>query len=140
MALNTISADLRAQISNYLDDINCGARNFEELRRIVIAILDMCVTYQITLKPSKTRIGFETSEYAGFEVGKGVRRLAEKHMEAIRSMKVPKNVSELRCCLGVFVQLAHFIKDYKALSKPLTRLTGSIRGYGLLSKMMPFWF
>lgn len=65
MALSTISADLRAQISNYLDDTNCGARNSEELRRIVIAILDMCVTYQITLKPSKTRIGFETSEYAG---------------------------------------------------------------------------
>ena len=58
--------------------------------------------------------------------GGGTRRLAEKHMAPLKELKPPNNLSELRSCLGVFVQQKKYIKDYSIIVGPLTRLTGKV--------------
>ena len=124
-ALNTLDPKVRDSVSNYADDINGGTETKSELHHMVISILDMCIANSITLKPSKTRIGFESANFGGFEVGRGARKLSEKHMDPLLNMTVPKNISDLRRVLGVFVQQKSFIRNYSVIARPLTRLTGT---------------
>ena len=117
---------IRERVSNYMDDYNGGSRSFDDMCEMIIAILDMFIANKITGKFSKTRVGYETATFGGFEVGKGTKKLAMKHMEPLLNMREPEDVPELRRCLGVFVQQKKYIKNYSVICKPLSRLTGKV--------------
>lgn len=102
VALSTMAAEERKKKAfvNYLDDINGGVGTFDELVSAYRALLVMCSDNKITLKASKTKVGFPTCNAGGFELGNGVRKLADKHMAPLLALQPPTNVSELRRVLG----------------------------------------
>ena len=93
------------------------------------AVLRVCAEWNISLKATKTKVGFPTASFAGFEIGHGSRRLAEKHiyMQPLLDMAPPKDVSGMRRILGLCVQSKSLIRNYAILTKPLSALTGKIK-------------
>ena len=72
------------------------------------------------------QLGFPTCNVGGFEVGSDEKKLAEKHMNPLVTLEPPKNVPELRRCLGLFVQINSFVPNFAIIARPLTRLTGKV--------------
>ena len=126
VALASMDEAQRKKFINYMDDINGGVNSFEELVAAYRSLLQMCEKNQITLKAKKTKLGFKTANVGGFEVGSGERKLAEKHMDPLRELRPPGNVSELRRVLGLFVQVNSFVPNFAIKARPLTRLTGKV--------------
>ncbi len=81
-----------------------------------------------TLNATKTRVGYPSCVFFGFEVDSKGTRLTDKNLDPIRRMVPPTNLPELRSTLGVFVQSARFIPRYAHIVAPLTALTRSSAG------------
>ena len=126
VALSTMAAAQRSAFVNYLDDLNGGVGTFDALVSAYRALLAMCSDNKITLKASKTKVGFPTCNAGGFELGNGVRKLADKHMAPLLALQPPTNVSELRRVLGLFVQLNNMVPHFATTARPLSRLTGKV--------------
>ena len=104
-----------------------GADQEEALYRIFKEFLEVAIVpNNISLKASKTRIGYSSIVYGGYKLGQGQRSLAEKHLAPILDMTIPEDVSALRRVLGLFVQSKSLIKNYALIVAPLTRLTGKV--------------
>ena len=72
----------------------------------------MCDEANITINPSKVRIGHTEETWYGYTINQGKISPSERNLDPIKRMEYPKNKSELRSVLGVFNQLTHFIPDY----------------------------
>ena len=124
--LSSIPPEVRQNLSNYMDDINGGVVEEDDLVTLTEETLRACSDGNFSLTARKTKLGFPQANFAGFEVGYGCRRLAEKHCAPLIAMREPENASELRSALGLFVQNREFIPQYAVISKPLNRLTGKV--------------
>jgi hypothetical protein len=82
--------------------------------------LKVCVKYNITLGPHKTRFGFPEAQFFGFRVNAEGSHLALKHLDPIRQMVPPSDIHELRRVLGLFVVSRKYIRDFALITKPMT--------------------
>ncbi len=112
----------------YVDDHAQGASTFTELLQDYRDFLALCQEENWTLNATKTRVGYFSCVFFGFEVDKKGTRLADKNFYPIHRMVNPSNLPELRSTLGVFVQSARFIPRYAHIVAPLTALTRSAAG------------
>jgi hypothetical protein len=117
----------------YVDDHAQGSRTFDELLRGYRDFLALCQQENWTLNATKTKVGYPSCVFFGFEVDIEGTRLADKNLDPVRRMVPPTNLPELRSTLGVFVQSARFIPQYAHIVAPLTALTRSHQG-----KPVPF--
>jgi hypothetical protein len=124
--LSTLPKHHRDEIANYVDDFAGGVNTEQELVDSWCAFLEMASQHNLSLKASKTKLGFETATFGGYEIGGGMRSLAEKHLAPLARMKPPTDVSSLRTVLGLLVQSMGGIEKYSIHAKPLTRLTGKV--------------
>ena len=129
--LSTLPDEIRRQVSNYADDIAGGVAGeqnapatLDKLYAMTEELLKVLDQNQITVKPTKARIGFPSATFGGYEIGRGVRSVAEKNVQPILEMQTPKDVSEVRRVLGIFVQMQNMVPNYTTIARPLTRLTG----------------
>ena len=124
IAISQLSTDSRQHLSNYVDDFMGYARNLDDLCRRFEDFLSVCDRNNITLNPHKVRVGYSKATFFGFQVDKRGTQLAEKHLDPIRNLVPPSDVSELRRVLGIFVQSRKYIHNYAHIVKPMTRMTG----------------
>jgi hypothetical protein len=117
----------------YVDDHAQGAKNFDDLLQGYRDFLDLCQQKNWTLNATKTKVGYPSCVFFGFEVDLHGTRLADKNLDPVRRMVPPSNLPELRSTLGVFVQSSRFIPRYSHIVAPLTALTRSAHG-----KPVPF--
>ena len=82
----------------------------------------VCRDNQITLNVHKTRIGFSEASFFGFTVSEHGTRLAEKHLDPLRNLIPPTDISELRRVLGLFVVSKKYIDHYSHVLEPLSRM------------------
>ncbi len=111
----------------YVDD-HQGARNFDELLQGYRDFLDLCQKKNWTLNATKTKVGYPSCVFFGFEVDIHGTRLADKNLDPVRRMVPPANLLELRSTLGVFVQSSWFIPKYGHIVAPLCALTRCEKG------------
>jgi hypothetical protein len=90
----------------YVDDHAQGSRTFEKLLRGYRDFLALCQKENWTLNATKTKVGYPSCVFFGFEVDIDGTRLADKNLDPVRRMVPPTNLPELRNTLGVFVQSA----------------------------------
>ena len=106
-----------------ISDVDAPGMQFvERVRRFLAA----CRAAGITLSPGKTRAGFPSAKFAGYEItGKGTR-VAHDSLAPLRTCRAPSTQSGVRRTLGLFQTSSRYIKNYSIIAKPLTRLTGKV--------------
>jgi hypothetical protein len=112
----------------YVDDHAQGARTFDDLLQGYRDFLDLCQKKNWTLNATKTKVGYPSCVFFGFEVDIHGTRLADKNLDPVRRMVPPANLPELRSTLGVFVQSSRFIPKYAHIVAPLCALTRCEKG------------
>ena len=105
---------------NYVDDWVGYANSLTQLFDDFKVFLKVCVKYNITLGPHKTRFGFPEAQFFGFRVNAEGSHLALKHLDPIRQMTPPSDIHELRRVLGLFVVSRKYISDFATITKPMT--------------------
>jgi hypothetical protein len=80
----------------------------------------VCLKYNITLGPHKTRFGYPEAQFFGFRVNAEGSHLALKHLDPIRQLLPPTDIHELRRVLGLFVVSRKYVKDFATITKPMT--------------------
>jgi hypothetical protein len=70
----------------------------------------VCFENSITLN-NKTRVGHESANFFGFTVSKLGTRLADKHLDPIRTLVPPSDIGGLRRALGLFVVSRRYVQN-----------------------------
>ena len=117
----TASRDLK-RVSNYVDDWLGFENDFDSLCVNFEKFLGVCLTNNITLNTNKTRFGYSTNTFFGFEVGEFGTRLADKHLDPLVNLVPPRDISEVRRVLGLFVVSRKYVKDFAQRTKPVSDL------------------
>ena len=92
-ALQPLPASSREAVKNYADDFVGGAEGEEEIFCVLRDFLTLAIVpNNISLKASKTRIGYPTATYGGYVLGSGQRSIAEKHLAPILDMLPPTSL------------------------------------------------
>lgn len=74
----------------------------------------------LTIGLKKSQFCFRELKYLGFIIGNGVLRTDPDKVQAIKSIRIPKNPKEVRSFLGIAGWYRRFIKDFASISAPLT--------------------
>jgi hypothetical protein len=107
----------------YLDDIMVHSRTWEEHAVHLVAVFECLKKAGLTVKLKKCHFGREEVEYLGHVVGREGIKVDQKKVTAIRALRAPRTVSEVRTLLGMVAYYRRFIPDCSALCKPLHQLT-----------------
>jgi hypothetical protein len=131
--LITLPHQAHLRTAAYVDDHAQGSRTFADMLQGYRDFLALCEKHNWTINATKTKVGYPSCVFFGFEVDLHGTRLADKNLDPVRRMVPPTNLPELRSTLGVFVQSSRFIPFYSHIVAPLTALTRSAHG-----KPVPF--
>jgi hypothetical protein len=108
----------------YLDDVVIYTKgSLEQHKEQVSKVLEALSENGLRLKPHKCKWFRKECDFLGFTVtcGKGIRMASDK-IQALRDMKAPRNVSELRHFLGVAGFYDKFVPHYSDTVACLTDL------------------
>uniref|UniRef100_A0A8C5MCT0 Gypsy retrotransposon integrase-like protein 1 n=1 Tax=Leptobrachium leishanense TaxID=445787 RepID=A0A8C5MCT0_9ANUR len=107
----------------YLDDIAIYSQTWEEhLHHLGVAFARIRDA-NLTLKPTKCRIGMSEVQYLGHRVGRGTQRPEPAKIEAILEWPTPITKTQVLAFLGMAGYYRKFVPNYSVLAKPLTDLT-----------------
>ena len=104
-AMNSLlPAKAREHIANFTDDFIGDADTREELIELFDQFLDMCIKIGITINPKKVSFDYEDKKFYGCRLNKDRITPADRNLDPVRRMTIPKSRSELRSVMGVFNQ------------------------------------
>lgn len=106
----------------YLDDIMVWGRNPEEHDRRLKALLCRLQDYGILLNKEKCVFDVPQLEFLGHELSSSGIRPTQSRIAAIKSFRVPGNVSELRSFLGLITYVGRFLPSLADKTEPLRSL------------------
>ena len=107
----------------YLDDIIVFGKTFDETLQNLRLVLDRLKSAGLKLKASKCHWFKRSVKYLGHIVsGRGIECDPQK-VEAVWNWAVPQTVTHVRQFLGFAASYRKFIKEFSAVSQPLTYLT-----------------
>ena len=126
--MNDILHDLimEGSVIVYMDDILIFSDTLQEHRHTVKRVLDILRQHNLSLKPSKCEFEKDQVEFLGLLVGNGVVRMDPKKVQAIQDWPVPTTKKQLQAFLGFCNFYRRFIRNFSAIAKPLTSLTGKV--------------
>ena len=95
------------EVLKEVDDVLSQAKSVMELVAAVKVMLDRCREYNIKLSKSKMEFG-ERVKFAGIIISAEGCFADPSKIAALRSTKVPENITELRSYIGTIKQLEQF--------------------------------
>ena len=107
----------------FVDDIIVYARTEEEFLANMKTVLDRLKDFNIVLKGSKCHIGVSEVTFLGFIADSNGIRHDPKRTEQFLAIPFPKTKKALRSFLGLGNYFRDFVRNYSALSKPLSSIT-----------------
>lgn len=96
--LNRMMRKLFSDMSDveiFVDDILIHTLDWNNHLNVLRAVLDVLHEASLTVRPSKTEIGYFTVEYLGSNVGRGFTQTAADKVRQIEDMDFPKPKSRL---------------------------------------------
>ncbi|XP_071949807.1 uncharacterized protein [Antedon mediterranea] len=108
---------------NYIDDILIHTSSWEEHVTILKELFRRLRAANLTARPSKCFIGYESIEFLGHVVGKGHLKPRPEKIQSIVQAKRPETKKQLRSFLGTTNYYRRFIPHYSAIASPLTDRT-----------------
>ncbi|PIO53377.1 reverse transcriptase, partial [Teladorsagia circumcincta] len=119
--MNKMVSGLRG-VTTYLDDILVSGKTKEEHNENLLAVFGRIADYGFKVRLDKCAFSQPEIRYLGFILDKNGRRPDPKKIEAIKNMKEPKNVTQLRAFLGMVTYYSAFLPSMKDLRGPLDAL------------------
>ena len=105
----------------YLDDILIASRKSDHVAKVK-CVLERLRKYGVQLKLKKCSFMMAKVKYLGHEVSAGGIQPTEDKIQAIKKMRAPQDVHELRVLLGMVNYYAKFLPDLATLLAPWYRL------------------
>ena len=106
----------------FVDDILISSRSMEEHLEHIAAVLECLIACGLRVHPAKSVFATDKVEYLGHLVTmNGLEPLAAK-VAAMAQLPSPRNVSELRSCLGLLSYYRCYIPNFSKIAKPLNDL------------------
>ena len=106
----------------YLDDIivigNTWETHLDRLRKV----FERLEEYDVTVNLAKCEFGKTTVKYLGHEIGNGVVKPLDCHIDSIKNFSKPQTKKELMSFLGSVGYYRKFCKNFSDISSPLTHL------------------
>ena len=109
----------------HVDDILVTGRNKKEHDTCSHVVLKKLEAASITLNKNKCKFSHNKIVFLGHVIDANRISADPAKTEAIKKMRVPTNVSELRRLMGMINQLNKFSPNVAQLSKPLRELLKS---------------
>ncbi|SJL16290.1 uncharacterized protein ARMOST_19810 [Armillaria ostoyae] len=124
--MNVIFKDLitTGKVTIYLDDILIFSKTLEEHRKITHRVLELLRKNKLFLKAEKCEFKVLETEYLGVIISKGSIHMDPVKVMGIIEWPIPTKKKELQSFLGFTNFYRCFIKDYSAIVRPMTCLTG----------------
>jgi len=113
---------LRKFVLVFFDDILIYSQTMTEHLEHLQTVFELLKGYQLVAKRNKCAIGIPHVEYLGHVISKEGVATDPKKIQAITDWPKPQNVRQLRGFLGLTGYYKKFVKNYGAISKPLTQL------------------
>ena len=110
-------------VVNYIDDILIFTNTFEEHIELVDKVLCRLRAAGLAARPSKCYIAYQSLEFLGHIVSKGLIKPVPGKVDAILSAPRPRTKKEVRSFLGLVGYYRKFIPNFAAIAVPISDLT-----------------
>ena len=111
-------------VEAYLDDLLIFSKDAEEHIQHIGMVLDRLIEVNLKIHPSKSVFAAQSVEYLGYELQPGRLTPHEAKTKAIRELKTPTTVSELRAVYGLLSYYRCFDPLFAQIENPLHALMG----------------
>lgn len=108
---------------SYFDDILVFGKTWDEHMTALRSVFQTLRDNGLTVRPTKTVVGFQEVEFLGHMIGKGYQRPEQSKVDKILSLQPPKTKKEVRSVLGLLNYYRKFVPNFASIAFPLTELT-----------------
>ncbi|KAL3428067.1 hypothetical protein PVAG01_01576 [Phlyctema vagabunda] len=105
----------------YIDDVVIFSKSLQDHVRHLREIFALFVRLGITIKPSKTFLGFPTVQLLGQHIDSLGLATSEDKLKAIAAIKFPTTLHALETYIGLTGWLRQYVPYYAAIVQPLER-------------------
>ena len=113
----------RNNIIHYVDDVCIYTETWDEHLTILEEVLQILKDNNLTVSPTKLKIGQTEIEFLGHTFSNGQVKPTEQLHKKILEIKTPKTKKEVRALLGLFNYYSKFIPKYSQIVRPIIDLT-----------------
>ncbi|GKT35302.1 putative nucleotidyltransferase, Ribonuclease H [Aduncisulcus paluster] len=113
----------------YIDDVLIFGKDIGSLLENLKKVLDRIREWNLHINIPKCIIGAESIEFLGFSISRLGRRVLDRRIKGIVSLKAPTNKSEMRSFLGLVNFVRDFVPRCATLCAPLYELTEKERDF-----------
>lgn len=112
-------------VLNYLDDILVFGKTKQEHDQNLAAVLARLNKHNVKLNLDKCRFNQTKVKFLGFNLSRNGLSINEDKIKAVRDLREPETVAEVRSYLGLLTFLERFIIDRATKTKHLREITKS---------------
>lgn len=113
---------MHSNVFVYLDDLLIVSTNFDDHMTLLADVARKLRLAGLTVNLQKSRFCFREVKYLGHIVGYGTIRPDPEKVSAIENFPIPCSVKQVRRFVGMVGYYGKFLKNFSALSSPLTDL------------------
>lgn len=124
-----IPSELQSQVFIYLDDLLLVSESFDGHIELLVRVANILRDAGLTVNIAKCRLCMREVRYLGFVIGDGVMKPDPEKVRAIRDIRPPRTVRELRRFLGLAGWYRRFVEGFADISSPLTDLTSKTKKF-----------
>ena len=124
-----IPATLKNRVFVYLDDLLLLSTSYDEHMALLFEVAEILRKAGLTLNIAKCKWCLREVRYLGYIIGEGCIKTDPDKVAAIRNISAPTKVKEVQSFLGLAGWYRRFLKDYSALTAPLTDLCSKKREF-----------
>jgi hypothetical protein len=122
-AMNQVfAAQIRKYVLVFVDDILVYSKTVEEHAQHLTVVFELLHCNKLYIKRSKCSFAQQSLEYLGHVISKDGVATDPSKITAVKNWPKPSNAKQLRGFLGLAGYYRKFIRNFGAISRPLTNL------------------
>ena len=123
MIQNVLQPVLGQGAQAFLDDVVVYSNSFEQHVKDIRKVFALLCDAGLKVSLKKCRFAQKSLKYLGHIVSETGITVDPEKVAAIKSMRIPRNVREIRKIIGMASYYRRFVQNFSAITAPLTELT-----------------